>query len=102
MSPSSTSHRSRPALAQMFDRKEGIHKGFLRYSDALLQSGIVWNERTLDQFMSFSPFFYPVSSPISKRVSAMYWCGGITRLVGAGTFLYTRPAKSNFEPWQGQ
>src|SRR5690606_3595819 len=28
--------------------------------------------------------------------------GGTSRLSGAGTFLYTRPARSNAEPWQGQ
>ena len=31
-----------------------------------------------------------------------YLCGGITRLVGAGTPLYTRPARSNFDWWHGQ
>src|SRR5512139_4318278 len=35
-------------------------------------------------------------------VSDTYLCGGITRLVGAGTPLYTRPARSNFDWWQGQ
>ena len=32
----------------------------------------------------------------------MYLYGGITKLVGAGTPAYTRPARSNLEPWQGQ
>lgn len=44
-------HMTGPSLAQLFGRKAGTHKGFLRYSDAMLKSGIVWNERTLDQWL---------------------------------------------------
>src|SRR6476661_2136691 len=36
-----------------------------------------------------------------RRVSDRYWCGGTSRLSGAGLFLNTRPARSNVEPWQG-
>src|SRR6185436_16198919 len=43
-----------------------------------------------------------LSSPISSRVSDRYMCGGTSRLSGAGLFLYTRPARSKVEPWQGQ
>ena len=39
-----------------------------------------------------------VSTPISTRESDRNRCGGTSRLVGAGTFLNTRPAKSNFDP----
>src|SRR5690606_15477143 len=35
------------------------------------------------------------------RVSLRYWYGGTSRLSGAGLFLYTRPAMSKVEPWQG-
>src|SRR6266568_755180 len=42
-----------------------------------------------------------LSSPMSKRLSERYMCGGTSRLSGAGLFLNTRPAKSNVEPWQG-
>ena len=35
---------------------------------------------------------------IAKGVDITY----VTLHVGAGTFLYTRPARSNLEPWQGQ
>jgi cytochrome c len=45
-------HMTGPSLAQLFGRKAGTHKRFLRYSDAMLQSGIVWNERTLDQWLA--------------------------------------------------
>ena len=40
--------------------------------------------------------------PMTIRVSDRYWCGGMTRLVGAGTPLKTRPARSNFDWWQGR
>src|SRR5574343_512841 len=43
-----------------------------------------------------------LSSPISRRVSLRYMCGGTSRLSGAGLFLNTRPAMSKVEPWQGQ
>jgi hypothetical protein len=57
----------------------------------------------------FEPLFVSVRrlqpvgpSPMSKRLAEAKWYGGTTRLVGAGTFLKTRPARSNLEPWQGQ
>src|SRR5512140_2513882 len=43
-----------------------------------------------------------LSSPMSKRVSERYMCGGTSRLSGAGLFLKTRPARSKVDPWQGQ
>lgn len=39
---------------------------------------------------------------MSSSEPSIYRCGGTSRFVGAGTFLYTRPARSNLEPWQGQ
>jgi cytochrome c len=45
-------HMTGPSLAQLFGRKAGTVKGFLRYSDPMLQSNIVWNERTLDQWLA--------------------------------------------------
>src|SRR5690606_9261046 len=43
-----------------------------------------------------------LSSPMIRRVSERYMCGGTSRLSGAGLFLKTRPATSNVEPWQAQ
>ena len=40
----------------------------------------------------------PESSPISTLVSLRYWCGGTTRLDGAGTPLNTLPARSKRLP----
>ena len=44
----------------------------------------------------------PPSSPILRMASVTYWCLGMTRLVGAGEPLKTRPARSKREPWQAQ
>ena len=45
-------HMTGPSLAQLFGRKAGTSKGFMRYSDALLKSEVVWNERTLDDWLA--------------------------------------------------
>lgn len=55
-------HMTGPSLAQLFGRKAGTHKGFMRYSDAMLQSGIVWNERTLDQWLASPAQLIPENS----------------------------------------
>src|SRR6266542_6408741 len=43
-----------------------------------------------------------MSSPTTIRVSERNLYGGMTRFVGAGTPLYTRPARSNLDWWHGQ
>lgn len=45
-------HMTGPSLAQLFGRKAGTGKGFLRYSDAMLKADMVWNERTLDDWLT--------------------------------------------------
>lgn len=45
-------HMTGPSLAQLFGRKAGTGKGFLRYSDAMLKADIAWNERTLDDLLT--------------------------------------------------
>ena len=44
----------------------------------------------------------PGSMPMSRVASDVKRYEGTSRLVGAGTFLNTRPARSNLEPWHGQ
>jgi cytochrome c len=44
-------HFTGPSLANLFGRKAGTIAGFLRYSDALQRSGIVWDEKTLDAWI---------------------------------------------------
>jgi cytochrome c len=40
-----------PSLAGLWDRKAGSLLSFTRYSPALKSSGIVWNDKTLDQWI---------------------------------------------------
>ena len=45
-------HRTGPSLANIWGQKAGTTKGFKRYSKALKDSGIVWDEKTLDQWLA--------------------------------------------------
>jgi cytochrome c len=45
-------HRTGPSLAGVFGRKAGTAEGFHRYSPALKASGVVWNEVTLDTWLT--------------------------------------------------
>lgn len=40
-----------PSLSGLWGRKAGGVEGFVRYSEALKRSGIVWNEETLDKWL---------------------------------------------------
>jgi cytochrome c len=44
-------HLTGPSLAGVWGRKAGTAEGFGRYSDALKNSGIVWNEKNLDAWL---------------------------------------------------
>lgn len=44
-------HLTGPSLAGIWGRKAGSAEGFPRYSDAFKRSGIIWNEKTLDEFL---------------------------------------------------
>jgi cytochrome c len=45
-------HLTGPSLAHVYGRKAASAEGFLRYSDALKTSGLVWNEATLDKWLA--------------------------------------------------
>lgn len=45
-------HLTGPSLAHVWQREAGSAEGFMRYSDALKRSGIVWNEATLDKWLA--------------------------------------------------
>src|SRR5713101_7372670 len=45
-------HLTGPSLAHIWNRKAGTVEGFLRYSDALKRTDIVWNEATLDKWLA--------------------------------------------------
>ena len=40
-----------PSLAELWDRKAGGLASFRRYSDALRSSGVVWNDKTLEEWI---------------------------------------------------
>jgi cytochrome c len=52
-------HFTGPSLANLFGRKAGTAPGFTRYSDALQQSGVIWDEKTLDAWLSEPGSFVP-------------------------------------------
>lgn len=52
-------HLTGPSLAALFGRRAGAAPGFLRYSDALARSGVLWNERTLDAWLGDPAKFIP-------------------------------------------
>jgi len=45
-------HLTGPSLAHIWNCKAGTVEGFLRYSDALKRTDIVWNEATLDKWLA--------------------------------------------------
>ncbi|MGH8635041.1 MAG: c-type cytochrome [Burkholderiales bacterium] len=52
-------HFTGPSLANLFGRKAGTAPGFQRYSDALQRSGVIWDEKTLDAWLSEPDSFIP-------------------------------------------
>ena len=48
-----------PSLAHVWNRKAGAAEGFMRYSDALKGSGVIWNETTLDKWLASPEKFLP-------------------------------------------
>jgi cytochrome c len=40
-----------PSLAELWNRKAGTLSSFRRYSEALKSSGVVWNDKTLDEWI---------------------------------------------------
>ncbi len=41
-----------PSLNGIFGREAGMARGFKRFSKAMKKSGVVWDEKTLDQFLT--------------------------------------------------
>ena len=48
-----------PSLANVFGRRAGTAANFLRYSDALKRSAVVWDEKTLDAWLKDPDRFIP-------------------------------------------
>src|SRR5215212_9792706 len=51
-----------PSLARIWGQKAGTAKGFPRYSDALKNSGVVWDENTLELWLIDPQRFIPRNS----------------------------------------
>lgn len=45
-------HLTGPSLAHVWGSKAGSTEGFRRYSEALLRSGVVWDEQSLDKWLT--------------------------------------------------
>jgi cytochrome c len=45
-------HLTGPSLSGILGRKAGTAEGFLRYSDAMKRSGVVWSEANLDKWLA--------------------------------------------------
>lgn len=52
-------HLTGPSLAHIWKRKAGSVEGFRRYSDAIRQSGVTWDQATLDGWLSDPAAFIP-------------------------------------------
>ncbi|MGI9391446.1 MAG: c-type cytochrome [Boseongicola sp.] len=50
-----------PTLAGIFGRKAGSVEGYKMYSEAMVNSGVVWNEETLGAFLKDPMKFIPES-----------------------------------------
>jgi cytochrome c len=55
-------HMTGPSLAHIWNRKAGSVEGFLRYSDPMKRADVVWNEATLDKWLSDPEAFLPGTS----------------------------------------
>lgn len=52
-------HLTGPSLARVWGRKAGTLEGFGRYSDALKNAEVVWNEEALDRWLTDPQAFIP-------------------------------------------
>jgi cytochrome c len=52
-------HMTGPSLAGVWGRKAGSVQGFMRYSDALKNSSVTWNQQTLDKWLQDPGQFIP-------------------------------------------
>ena len=55
-------HMTGPSLAHIWGHKAGTVEGFMRYSDALKNSKVTWNESTLDKWLANPERFVPGTS----------------------------------------
>ena len=51
-----------PTLARLFGRKAGSVEGFDKYSDAMVNSGVIWDVETLSEFLADPKKYIPDNS----------------------------------------
>ena len=64
-----------PTLAGIFGRKAGSVEGFNRYSEAMVNSGIVWDAETLDAFLKNPKEYIPGNEMFKGQPRAV---GGVS------------------------
>lgn len=52
-------HKTGPSLANIWGKKAGAIESFSRYSEAIMSSGIVWDDETLDKWLRGPRSFIP-------------------------------------------
>jgi cytochrome c len=55
-------HLTGPSLSHVWGKKAASVESFMRYSDALKRSGLVWDEQTLDKWLTNPQAFVPGTS----------------------------------------
>jgi cytochrome c len=55
-------HLTGPSLAHVWNQKAATVSGFQRYSEALKKSGVTWNDKSLDQWLTSPERFIPGNS----------------------------------------
>lgn len=62
-------NRTGPSLDGVFGRKAGTAPGFMRYSDALKNTNVVWNAKSLDAWLKDPREFLPNNLMIFRGIS---------------------------------
>ncbi len=71
-----------PSLTGIWGRKAGSLPSFSRYSPALRQSGLVWNERTLDEWLADPAGFIPNNCMTIQDIADAKQRADLTALLG--------------------
>ena len=60
-----------PTLAGLFGREAGTVEGFDRYSEDMVSSGVIWDEETLNEFLTDPQRFIPDNTMIESGYFAV-------------------------------
>ncbi len=65
-------HMTGPTLADLWGKKAGANETFLRYSKALADSEVIWNQQTLDAWLKNPQEFIPGKHCEGRDQAAVY------------------------------